>query len=265
MIKDFKIYKKNFTVATMILVAVAMTGCAKKETQIVQQEQSIEQDQNQDGKTYYSTYDEEQQEFIWEEVPEEEIQNINEDVVAEDEVMEDGNRYIATSQAFGYVAASKNETKKEAIENNPQFKDDTLFLTGFDQGKQDRYLELASEEHRQYVAIREHQEPTSMMEETYYYPLEELHVVSYIGENAVVWNTTEEQVKAGDYQDLLGKDMSAYIGQDYMIESLRNFAAKHKYEIPDGIYLESGNFRKIPEITGDTFIKQNDFTTAKTK
>ena len=72
MIKDFKIYKKNFTVATMILVAVAMTGCAKKETQIVQQEQSIEQDQNQDGKTYYSTYDEEQQEFIWEEVPEEE-------------------------------------------------------------------------------------------------------------------------------------------------------------------------------------------------
>ena len=87
MIKDFKIYKKNFTVATMILVAVAMTGCAKKETQIVQQEQSIEQDQNQDGKTYYSTYDEEQQEFIWEEVPEEEIQNINEDVVAEDEVM----------------------------------------------------------------------------------------------------------------------------------------------------------------------------------
>lgn len=117
MIKNLKAYKKNFTLATMVLMAVAMTGCAKKEeTQTVQQEQTIEQDQNQglsqDGKIYYSTYDSDQQEFIWQEVTEEEAENINEAVVAEDEVMEDGNRYIATSEAFGYVAASKNETKK---------------------------------------------------------------------------------------------------------------------------------------------------------
>ncbi len=270
MIKNLKAYKKNFTLATMVLMAVAMTGCAKKEeTQTVQQEQTIEQDQNQglsqDGKIYYSTYDSDQQEFIWQEVTEEEAENINEAVVAEDEVMEDGNRYIATSEAFGYVAASKNETKKAAIENNPQFQDDALFLTGFEQGKQDKYLKLAREEYRQYVAIREYQEPTSMMDETYYYPLEELQVVSYIGENAIVRDTTEEQVKAGEYEDVLGKDMTSYIGQEYMIESLRSFAGKYMHEIPDGVYLYSGDFRKIPEITKDTFINQNDLTTQKAK
>ena len=53
------------------------------------------------------------------------------------------------------------------------------------------------DESRQYVALSKHQIPTSMMEETYYYPLEELQVVSYIGENAIVWNTEEEQIKTG--------------------------------------------------------------------
>lgn len=264
MIRKLKAYKKNFTVATMVLVAVAMTGCSKKEEQ---PDQNIEQTQvfNQDNSIYYSTYDENSQDFIWQEISEEEAENINKDVIAADEVDENGNRYIATAEAYGYVAANKNETKKEAIQNNQDFKDNALFLTGFDQGKQDKYEEKALDEGRQYVAIREHQIPTSAMEETYYYPLEELQVVSYIGANAIVWNETADEIKAGKYEDVLGKDTSTYIGQEYKIESLQTFAGDYMDEIPDGIYLASGNARRIPVVTTDTFINQNAFTTGKAK
>lgn len=143
--------------------------------------------------------------------------------------------------------------------------DNALFLSGFEQGKKDKYQQKSMDESRQYVALREHQIPTSMMEETYYYPLEELQVVSYIGENAIVWNTEEEQIKTGDYQDVLGKDMSSYIGQDYKVETLQQFATEYMHEITDGVYLSSGNPARIPEVAGDTFIKQNSFTTRKAK
>ena len=261
MIKNLKAYKKNFTLATMVLMAVAMTGCAKKEET---PEQTVEL-YTEDHSTYYSTYDENDQEFVWEEIPEDEAKNINKDVVAADEVDENGDRYIATAEAYGYVAASKNETKQEAIQNNPGFQDNALFLSGFEQGKKDKYQQKAMDESRQYVALSKHQIPTSMMEETYYYPLEELQVVSYIGENAIVWNTEEEQIKTGDYQDVLGKDMSSYIGQDYKVETLQQFATEYMHEITDGVYLSSGNPARIPEVAGDTFIKQNSFTTRKAK
>ena len=116
MIKNLKAYKKNFTLATMVLMAVAMTGCAKKEET---PEQTVEL-YTEDHSTYYSTYDENNQEFVWEEIPEDEAKKINKDVVAADEVDENGDRYIATAEAYGYVAASKNETKQEAIQNNPE-------------------------------------------------------------------------------------------------------------------------------------------------
>lgn len=261
MIKNLKAYQKNFTLATMILMTIAMTGCTKKEEA---PEQTLEY-YNEDNSTYYSTYDENEQNFVWEEIPEDEVKKINKDIIAADEVDENGNRYIATSEAYGYVAANKNETKAEAIKNNPEFQDNELFLSGFEQGKRDKYQEKAMDERRQYVSLREHQQPTSIMEETYYYPLDELEVVSYVGENAIVWNTSEEQIQTGDYKDLLGKDMTSYIGQDYMIESLQQFATEYMHEIPDGIYLSSGNITKIPEVTEDTFIKQNAFTTRKVK
>ena len=75
----------------------------------------------------------------------------------------------------------------------------------------------------------------------------------------------EEQIKTGDYQDVLGKDMSSYIGQDYKVETLQQFATEYMHEITDGVYLSSGNPARIPEVAGDTFIKQNSFTTRKAK
>lgn len=52
--------------------------------------------------------------------------------------------------------------------------------------------------------------------------------------------------------------MSNYIGSSFKKESLRNFATDYIDDIADSIYMTSGNYRVIPEITQETFTMKND-------
>lgn len=257
MVKDLKVWKKNIATATtaMVIATIAMTGCSKEK---------IEPEETYDT-VYYTTYDEYGQNYVWQEISKEDYQNMDDSIIAETQ-QEDTTLYAASYQSLGYMAAQKNETKQEAVTNNPKYKDNSQFLAGFDLGKQDKYERKAKEEQKQYVAIKKTAEPTSSMDETEYYPVEDLTVVSYNGANALVTDYNEDAVKAGNYEDLLGKDMSSYVGKDFVADSLQRYTVDYFNVIPDSmIGIVAGDFNKIPEIAADTFPTENKLTDQNTK
>ena len=223
MVKDLKVWKKNIATATtaMVIATIAMTGCSKEK---------IEPEETYDT-VYYTTYDEYGQNYVWQEISKEDYQNMDDSIIAETQ-QEDTTLYAASYQSLGYMAAQKNETKQEAVTNNPKYKDNSQFLAGFDLGKQDKYERKAKEEQKQYVAIKQTAEPTSSMDETEYYPVEDLTVVSYNGANALVTDYNEDAVKTGNYEDLLGKDMSSYYEN-----FLQKFPCCEEAYVEYGIYL----------------------------
>lgn len=256
MIKNFKIEKKGL-LAGAIAFTLAMTGCSNNS------EKTSVNNSPEYSTIYYTSYNEYNRELEWQEITKSDYEAIDESIIADTDI-DDNILYVATYQAFGYEAASKFETKQEAVSNNPEYSNNSQFISGFELGQQDKYLEKAQTEGKQYVAIRKNLEPESM-EETKYYKAEDITVVSYNGANALVLNYDEQKVKSGDYQDLLGKDMSNYIGSSFKKESLRNFATDYIDDIPDSIYMASGNYRVIPEITQETFTMKNDMTKSLTK
>lgn len=254
MVKDLKVWKKNIATA-MVIATIAMTGCSKEK---------IEPEETYDT-VYYTMYDEYGQKYVWQEISKEDYQNIDDSLIAEIQ-QEDATLYAASYQSLGYMAAQKNDTKQEAVTNNPKYKDNSQFLEGFDLGKEDKYEKKAQVEQRQYVAIKPSAELISSMDETEYYPVEELTVVSYNGANALVTNYNEDDVKVGNYEDLLGKDMSSYVGQDFDVNSLQRYTAKYSSAVPDSmIAIIAGDFNKLPEIAIDAFPQVNKFTTQNTK
>lgn len=257
--KKFKVFNKNLLLGTLVLTTVTMTGCKKEET--------IIDSSNSYDKIYATYYNDSNRVFEWREVrPQEEyITELESYGVKDTDTNENGENviYIASYQALGYQAASTNETKKDAIENNSEYSKHEEFLEGFELGKQDSYLTTAEVERRQYVAIKE-TEKEDNTEETYYYPLEDLTVVSYNGANALVTDYNEDAVKVGNYKDILGKDMSEYVGDDFVATSLRNFATKYP-SLPDSAFIAPAGYDVIPEITITEFPQDNELTPKNTK
>ena len=263
MIKKLKVNKKGFAVAALTLATLSTGGCAIGEStpkQIIKMQAEIDYDN-----IYFTSYDDNNLEFVWQKISSEEYQNIDSSIIADTYEEDNDTLYVASYLSLGYVAAGRNESKKEAIENNPMYENNSMFLTGFDMGKRDKYIKKAEEERRQYVSVKETAIATSNMDETNYYPAEDLTVVSYVGDNALVVNYDEERVNLGDYVDLLGKDMSGYIGQQFIASPLKQFALEHIDTLFDAEYMVVENYHLIPEITGDTFIKENALTEVKIK
>ena len=258
MVKNLKVWKKGFAVAALTLATLSANGCGKEE-QEAKEIVTIQQEKDYDN-IYFTSYDDNNLEFLWRKISQEEYQNIDSSIIAETSEEDDTTLYVASYLSLGYMAASKNESKIEAMENNPRYKDNAMFLAGFDMGKRDKYIKKALAEKRQYVSIKKTAVPTSNTEDTVYFPAEELTVISYAGDNALVTNYEEERIAIGDYIDLLGKDMSSYIGQQFIATPLKQFANEHTDTLFDAEYMAVGSYDLIPEISGDTFIKENALT-----
>lgn len=242
MIKKLNISKK-LTAIALSCTMVFMGGCSKEQEQKAENYSTI----------YMTEYDSYNHELYWDEKTQNELDGISKDIIAVEEVSDDA-LYVASYQAIGYLAAKKNDTKSEARKNNSEYAKNESFNNGYDLGKADKYLKQAQSEKRTYVSITLDTGEQSSNDANYY-PLDELAVVSYADRNAVIRNYDENNVKNGDYVDLLGQDMTDYIGTDYEVQSLRNFVTDNVESFPDGIYIVSDDYHYIAEIT-DTQIKQ---------
>lgn len=262
----FEVFKENvqklfsqarYTVMPLGLAAViSLSGCQAAK----QQEETSPFDN-----IFMTTYNQESHQLIWDGISDQEYQDKPlETIVAVQEEQEGDKKvlYIVDTFGQGYLAGQSASSKQEAMDNNPDYKDDENFLKGFDIGKQDKYLDIASAEGRQYIAITT---STDKHSEEMFYPLDTLSVVSYDGLNAVVENYNEEAVNNGDYTDLLGQDITPYIGQEYQVSSFHDFAIKHTDQIEDSIYVRPNNYKLIPQISTSEFTDINVFAQTKTK
>lgn len=254
MIKNLKVFKNNVTAIALACTMVFMGGCAKEEKQEVPAYSTI----------YMTEYDTNAHELYWDEKTQSELDAIPDEMIALEEV-QDGTLYVASYHDIGYEAAMKNDTKSEAIQNNPEYGQNEAFSAGYDLGKADKYLKKAQEEQRTYVSIRAGMDEESAAEEANYYPLDELTVISYDGRNAIVREYNEDEVKKGNYVDLLGQDMTEYIGQEFTATSLRSFATDNIDSLPDALYIVSDDYRHIAEITTATMAQVNANTKTKTR
>lgn len=254
MIKNLKVFKNNVTAIALACTMVFMGGCAKEEKQEVPAYSTI----------YMTEYDTNAHKLYWDEKTQSELDAIPDEMIALEEV-QDGTLYVASYHDIGYEAAMKNDTKSEAIQNNPEYGQNEAFSAGYDLGKADKYLKKAQEEQRTYVSIRAGMDEESAAEEANYYPLDELTVISYDGRNAIVREYNEDEVKKGNYVDLLGQDMTEYIGQEFTATSLRSFATDNIDSLPDALYMVSDDYRHIAEITTATMAQVNANTKTKTR
>lgn len=254
MIKNLKVFKNNVTAIALACTMVFMGGCAKEEKQEVPAYSTI----------YMTEYDTNAHELYWDEKTQSELDAIPDEMIALEEV-QDGTLYVASYHDIGYEAAMKNDTKSEAIQNNPEYGQNEAFSAGYDLGKADKYLKKAQEEQRTYVSIRVGMDEESAAEEANYYPLDELTVISYDGRNAIVRGYNEDAVKKGNYEDLLGQDMTEYIGQEFTATSLRSFATDNIDSLPDALYIVSDDYRHIAEITTATMAQVNANTKTKAR
>lgn len=246
MIKNLKVTKKAIAVLAVASTIMTMSSCSKK------------QEEQKNYQTIYMTeYDMSNHELYWDEKTQNELDAIADDMIAIKEV-DDNTLYVASYYSLGYEAAMKNDSKQKAKENNPEYASNALFDAGYDVGKTDKYLKKAQEEERSYVCIR-----TEEKEEADYYPVEELTVISYNGKNALVKDYNEENINHGQYEDLLGQDMTNYIGQPFTAQSLEEYAKENVENLPDATYLITNNYNYIVELTYQTMEQRN--TNNKTK
>lgn len=245
MVKNLKVFKRFFSVASLVFVLVFTGGCTKKVTSEDTTQPEI----------YMTIYDDEAHKLKFERITEEQLENTDDSIIALIEE-EDGKLFVASYWALGYEAAMQYDTKQEAKNTNPNYATSIDFLDGFDTGQETRYLEKAQEEKRQYVSIRQGEDFDPNVE-VKYYPTEELTVISYEGANALVNNYDEKSVVNGDYEDLLGQDMSSYIGQEFTATSLSSFAEENIDTLSGASYIVSGGYDIIPVITTATFKEVN--------
>lgn len=255
MIKNLKVIKKNLTALTLACTMVFMSGCSKEHNEHDQVESNY-------STIYMTEYDSTNHNLYWDEKTQSEFENIPNDIIAIKEIKDD-ILYAASYHAIGYEAAMKNKTKNEAIKNNPEYGQNEAFSAGYDLGKADKFLKKANEEQKTYVSIRAGIDEKTAATEANYYPLEELTVISYNGKNAIVREYNEENIRIGNYEDLLGQDMSAYIGQEFQATSLRQFATENVDTLQDSIYMVSNDYRYIAEITTATMNQVNINNTSK--
>lgn len=248
MIKNLKASKEKLTAIALACTMVLMSGCSKAEKQ--------ESKAPEYSTIYMTEYDMNNHQLYWDEKTQKELEAIPEGIIALQEV-EDDVLYVASYHDIGYEAAMKNNTKSEAIQNNPLYGQNKAFIAGYDLGKADKYLKQAQEERRTYVSIRKGMDEETAENEANYYPLDELTVVSYNGRNAIVRGYNEKNIKEGNYEDLLGQDMTPYIGQEFTATSLRNFATDNIDTLPDALYIISDDYSHIAEITTATMPQVN--------
>lgn len=253
MVKNLKVFKRFFSVASLVFVLVFTGGCTKKVTSEDTTQPEI----------YMTIYDDASHKLKFERITEEQLENTDDSIIALIEE-EDGKLYVASYWALGYEAAMQQETKQDAKNANPNYATNTDFLDGFDTGQETRYLEKAQEEKRQYVSICPSEDFDPNVERKYY-PTDELTVISYEGCNALVHNYDNEMVASGNYKDVLGQDISNYIGQQYTTSPLSSFAKENMDSLSDANYIASGNDDVIPVITTATWEQVNDNTIQYTK
>lgn len=257
MIRNLKVIKNNITAVALASTMIFTSGC------------SIEDKKYEPSEINYSTiymteYDEINHKLYWDEKTPEELTTIAKDIIALKKV-EDDTLYVASYLAIGYEAALKNDTKSEARKNNPEYAKNQSFNTGYDLGKADKYLNKARDEQRAYVSIiNDSDNQTS--DEANYYPVEELTVISYDDRNAIVRNYNETQVKNGNYEDLLGQDMTNYIGKDFETASLQNFALDNYESLSeDAIYIAYNDYNYIAKLTTTSMSQVNVNAKSKTR
>ncbi len=246
MVKNIRFFKNMEKLASTVALTLAITlmgGCAKSN--------DVEPEETNYDAIYMTIYNDGERQLEWDKITEEELTNIDQSIIATTEE-EDNSLYVASYFAYGYEAATRYESKSEAKQKNPDYAQSTLFSSGYDLGKQDKYLAKAQEEQRQYIAIHQSDEPTAD-EETEYYPLEDLTVVSFGDTHMLVSGYNKESVKAGNYQDIFGKDVTPYIGQDFTATSLHQLVSKDPDILTDGIHMVAEEYRIIPEITKSQF------------
>ena len=240
----FEVFKENvqnlfsqarYTVMPLGLAAViSLSGCQAAK----QQEETSPFDN-----IFMTTYSQESHQLIWDGISDQEYQDKPlETIVAVQEEQEGDKKvlYIVDTFGQGYLAGQSAGSKQEAMDSNPDYKDDENFLKG---------ITTSTDKHS----------------EEMFYPLDTLSVVSYDGLNAVVENYNEEAVNNGDYTDLLGQDITPYIGQEYQVSSFHDFAIKHTDQIEDSIYVRPNNYKLIPQISTSEFTDINVFAQTKTK
>ena len=233
-IKDNQILIRTAAVTIPLAVVIGLSGCSSK----------TESEEKDYARIYITEHSEDDHALVWEGISHEDYREMPQELIVE-QSEEDGTLYIVDTFGQGYLAASQYDSKTDAISHNPNYKDDNNFHEGYNKGKQDKYLKQADVERRQYIGIK----PEDVKAEEMFYPLETLSVVSYDGLNAIVENYNEDEVNRGVYTDLLGQDITPYIGQDYQVSSLYDFAIKHTEQIADSIYVRPSNYQLIPEIT----------------
>lgn len=257
MIRNLKVIKNNLAAVALAGTMIFTSGCSIEHKEYEPTEASY-------STIYMTEYDDINHELYWDEKTPEELADISKDIIALKDV-EDDTLYVASYLAVGYEAALKNDTKSEARKNNPEYAKNESFNAGYDLGKVDMYLNKARDEQRAYVSITTGSDNQTTGEANYY-PVDELTVISYTGRNAIVRNYNEQQVKNGNYEDLLGQDMTNYIGKDFEATSLQNFALDNYESLPqDAIYMAYNDYRYIAKLTTTNMSQVNANTTSKTR
>lgn len=250
MIKNLKILKNNLTAIALASTMVFMSGCSKGEPK------QYESSEPTYSTIYMTQYDANTHELYWDEISQSELESIDNRIIAIEEI-QDNTLYVANYYCIGYQAAMRNDTKTSAKKSYPEYADSSAFSAGYDMGKADKYLKKAEEEQRTYVSIRAGMSEETAEDEANYYPLDELTVVSYDGINAIVIDYNEDNIKDGNYEDLLGQDMTSYIGQEFNAITLREFATRNCDTLSDAIYIVSDDYHYIAEITTATMSQVN--------
>lgn len=264
-----KIMKQNLVsyalAGTLIVTGISMTGCSKEKQPEPSNLSYIQTYVKENDLTtiYITEYDSEKKEVVIQELEKEDYADINSQIVSDIGIDEQAG-IIYTYFCDGYLAGSKYTSLEEAMKINQKFQGNSMFIEGYEAASIDKILKQAEAENRQYIQIYVENAENKKLNGINYYPVEELSVVSYEDYNAIVRNYEEESVVAGQYQDLLGKNMTTYAKKPYDVSSLSVFTHNHYDEIEDAEYISVGHKKIIPQISNKTFVKGKTEST-KTK
>lgn len=274
--KKLDVSKKNLAkyaiIGTLVLTGMSLSGCGKNKAPETDQLSYIEEyaENNDINSMAITQYDADEKDIVLEYLDKEYYDDISPDIVADIQLEKKDYKQkaiIYTYFCYGYQAGKKCSSIQDAMNINEIFQNNDMFIEGYRQQKIDETFKKASRESRQYIQITIENSENRKLDDINYYPAEELTVISYDdGRTAIVSNYEEELVQSGQYQDLLGKNMSNYAGWNHTAESLKRFTEKHYEEMPDAEYIGVGSPNYIPQISNTNFVNNNVATTGgKTK
>lgn len=269
--KKLEVSRKNLAkyalIGTLVLTGFSLSGCGKDTPAESKELSYIEEyaENNDINSMVITQYDEEQRDVVLEYLDKEYYDDISPEIVADIQLeKKDYNQkgIIYTYFCYGYQAGKKCSSIQDAMNINEMFQNNDLFIEGYRQEKIDETFKKAAMEGRQYIQITIENSENGKLDEINYYPVEELTVISYEdGRTAIVRDYDEALVTSGQYQDLLGKNMSNYVGWNHSATSLRSFTEKHYNEMPDAAYIAVGDKNYIPQISNTNFVNNNVATT----